>query len=247
MTEEFSLYESMLSIRIAQGLRALRRERGLSFKKLKNALADECGVEIAEATLKYYEATKGSRFGANLKMSSEYARCLARFYGVSTDYILGTSDEPSTAPVERSVYDEIGLSSQALGVMRRMRELSPSVVDAFNRFMVDYGAQFFQQLFTIRAISEVEASRIEGMKEKSSLEVAKKYRELYSFLAEFQMLISEIVESSGFNDVIKNLKAIEQDCTNQELAEGKYKFDSGILFRATPSIISAGGANHEQE
>lgn len=80
---------------MADRLRKLRKDKKLSCAKLAEALKDKYKIKICTDTLKFYEA-KGdhSKAGNNRAMKAEYLYCLADFYGVSTDYLLGITDEP---------------------------------------------------------------------------------------------------------------------------------------------------------
>lgn len=76
---------------MATRLKDLRNERKLSHAKLSDALKEKYGISISKDSLIAYEVTSQvhAKAGANQGMRAEYLRCLADFYGVSTDYILG--------------------------------------------------------------------------------------------------------------------------------------------------------------
>lgn len=92
---------------LADRLRNLRKSKRLSWDKLAEALKDKYKIKINRDTLKFYEA-KGdhSKAGNNRAMKAEYLYCLADFYGVSVDYLLGITDDPKP---KSSVIDDLGL------------------------------------------------------------------------------------------------------------------------------------------
>ena len=101
------------SIKIAQRLKGLREEKGLSHDKLSETLAKEYGINISKSSLINYEVTATHHVKAtqNLGMSVKNLRCLADFYGVTTDYILGREDDPHRVP---SAIDQLGVTEDAV-------------------------------------------------------------------------------------------------------------------------------------
>ena len=76
---------------MAARLKQLRESKHLSHERLSQAVTEkyeEYGVSISRDSLINYEKANGK----NLGMRAECLRCLADFYGVSTDYLLGISD-----------------------------------------------------------------------------------------------------------------------------------------------------------
>ena len=73
-------------------LRKLRNEKKLTQEKLCVELL-KCGLEIKRKTYSKYET-------GNRKISCEMLIKFAEYFGTSTDYILGITDDP--VPFERS-------------------------------------------------------------------------------------------------------------------------------------------------
>lgn len=98
---------------MAERMKQLREEKGLSHEKLSKALFDQYGVKISSDSLINYEVADAMHTKAykNQGMRVEYLRCLADFYGVSADYILGQINDPCRAP---SAIDDLGLSEKAV-------------------------------------------------------------------------------------------------------------------------------------
>lgn len=65
------------------------------------------GIGISRGALSYYES--GDR---KPDINTLYA--LAKYYGVSTDYLLGLSDTPSLSPEIKGICDKFGISDKAL-------------------------------------------------------------------------------------------------------------------------------------
>lgn len=75
----------------AQRLKSLRESRGLTLAGLSKALTEKYGIQISKESLTNYEVVDSfhSKARKNEGMSVKYLRCLADFYGVTTDYLLG--------------------------------------------------------------------------------------------------------------------------------------------------------------
>lgn len=108
-----------LSIITAERLKKLREEKGLSHAKLKMALEETYKIEISESQLKNYEITyrNHKKFGANLGMNSEYARCFSDFYGVSTDYIFGVESEEK---LDLSKLERVGMPTNLFFIFQNL-------------------------------------------------------------------------------------------------------------------------------
>lgn len=96
---------------LADRLRYLREEKGLSWDRLAETLKDQYGIQIHRDTLKFYEA-KGnhSKAGNNRAMKAEYLYCLADYYGVSVDYLLGRTDTRSPDADIQAIMQKTALS-----------------------------------------------------------------------------------------------------------------------------------------
>ena len=112
MKFEKNITPSAESIKIANRLKELRSKKELSFEQLKKVLFEEYNIKISVDSLKNYEITEDHiRANSNLGMRIEYLNCFADFYGVTADYLLGRTDDPSSKP---SIADELGLSSNTV-------------------------------------------------------------------------------------------------------------------------------------
>ena len=85
------------SLVMAERLKTLRLNKGLTHEGLSKVLQETCHVSISADSLKIYEIDKPehSKARKNEGMRAEYVRALAMLYGVSADYLLGIGDEPS--------------------------------------------------------------------------------------------------------------------------------------------------------
>lgn len=123
----------------AQRLRELREEKGYSH----SALAEEfnkrykgltytdrdgkrCEIKLSESALKSFEVgdKPHSKRLAGDGMGIRYLRCLADFYGVSADYLLGITEIKSPSPDLRAICEYTGLSEAAVGTLRYLNESS---------------------------------------------------------------------------------------------------------------------------
>lgn len=123
------------SYTLAERLKELRRNRSLSHEKLRRALAEKYDIEISIDSLKNYEVTEEhhSKATKNLGMRVEYLRCLADFYGVSSDYLLGISDTKSSATSFQEMVDSTGLSEHTITALIKLQiEQFLILAEAFN-------------------------------------------------------------------------------------------------------------------
>lgn len=129
---------------IASRLKELRGRKGLSFDRLSKELKEKYGISISSDSLMNYEVIEPnhSKSKKNLGMRIEYLRCLADFYGVSSDYLLGISDIQSpnlniqdivnhTGFNERIVQIAIGLNKYTNGCDQIDSCADPFVEDFF--------------------------------------------------------------------------------------------------------------------
>ncbi|MCH5300947.1 MAG: helix-turn-helix transcriptional regulator [Ruminococcus sp.] len=106
----------------AKRLTDLREKRGLK----RQEVADDEKVKISRASLEYYE--KGKR-----KPDIEILAKLADFYGVSTDYLLGLSDVPTTDKDLQFVCDYTELHCDVLDNLTH----NPTCVNILNYLLAD--------------------------------------------------------------------------------------------------------------
>lgn len=106
------------SLIMAARLKQLRKERKLSHVALSTALNQAYGIDISRDSLMSYEVTdpNHSKHYKNEGMRVEYLRCLADFYNVSSDYLLGLTNDPSKNP---AAADELGLSAALIDKLKR--------------------------------------------------------------------------------------------------------------------------------
>ena len=100
------------SLLMAQRLKELRTAKGLSHESLRKALMDKYEIDISTDSLKNYEVSKAdhAKLYKNEGMRVEYLRCLADFFGVSADYILGITNTKATNEDVQAVCSVTGLN-----------------------------------------------------------------------------------------------------------------------------------------
>lgn len=117
---------------LADRLRELRKEKGLSWDSLAETLKAQYEIQIHRDTLKFYEAKKGhSKAGNNRAMKAEYLYCLADFYCVSVDYLLGRTDTRSPDADIKAVCEFTGLSERAVTSLKAYSKKSVSFISEF--------------------------------------------------------------------------------------------------------------------
>lgn len=97
---------------MADRLRLLRESKKLSHEKLSKTLSEKYGIKISSDSLMNYEVSREehSKKYKNMGMRVEYLYCLADFYGVSTDYLLGLAENPVPDQSIQAVCQYTGLS-----------------------------------------------------------------------------------------------------------------------------------------
>lgn len=117
-----------LSPILAKRLKRLREDKGLTLAALSKTLTERYDIQISKESLTNYEVAEESchsKAKKNEGMSVKYLRCLADFYGVSSDYLLGLTDIPSADPNTQTVHKFIGLSGEAIDFLRLSHRKNP--------------------------------------------------------------------------------------------------------------------------
>ena len=156
-------FDTGKSFIMAERLKQLREGRGLSHDKLSKALADQYGVKISPDSLINYEVADANHTKAykNQGMRVEYLRCLANFYHVSADYLIGITDVKSQDPSIATIVKSTGLSERSIYRLRNFIESSDDshfsyydkygidsayaleMVEEFIDFALDYHENFY--------------------------------------------------------------------------------------------------------
>lgn len=104
------------SLIMAKRLKELREKKKLSHVSLAKVLKEQYGIDVSRDSLMAYEVSDPNNTKAyrNDGMKVEYLRCLAEFYGVSVDYLLGYTNDPNRNP---GMVDDLGLSPEAVKLL----------------------------------------------------------------------------------------------------------------------------------
>lgn len=107
---------------MATRLKSLREEKGLSHERLSALLQEKYGIKISKDSLMNYEVSDPYHIkaGKNQGMRIEYLRCLADFYGVSSDYLLGLTTVKSIDPNMQQTTQYSSLSEGAISTIRAL-------------------------------------------------------------------------------------------------------------------------------
>jgi len=171
---------------IANRLRLLRKNSGLSTAKLAEALDKKYKGAITEQTIKSYEArNSSSKYKKNLGMSIERLIMFAEFYNVSADYILGLDDDPSREPVATK---ELGLSPLAVRMLSDNTRISNEVREGLNALFqqaqFEIACRYIGEMIHLTSNADGMLSRLLNSKFKGDKKIAE------------SMLSSEIKRSS---------------------------------------------------
>ena len=117
------MFDDNQKIITAQRLKELRTKKNLSHEKLHDELK-KINIDVSVGSLKAYEVTDiyHSKFHSTKEMSIETLYGLAEFYNVSTDYILGLTDNPTKNAELRAVCDYTGLSGENIEIITVVKD-----------------------------------------------------------------------------------------------------------------------------
>ncbi|TCL44457.1 helix-turn-helix domain-containing protein [Harryflintia acetispora] len=119
MKQKSTAISDTQSEKIAIRLKALREEKGVSHETLSKAT----GIS-KDALIKYEKAVQPhSSFGANRGMSIDFAVALARYYDVSTDYLLCNTDIRSPDTTVGDICTKTGLSEAAIYSLVNLKKM----------------------------------------------------------------------------------------------------------------------------
>ena len=143
----------------SERLTQLREDRGLKRQEVADAL------EISRASLEYYE--KGQR-----KPDIEVAARIAKYYGVSTDYLVGVSAAQVTASVNetlKTVCDYLGISEASaeqvsyltsIGYSTNMDAiLSSEIIEILTTSLDDYDKKSIEKAIAYMTLSEAKTKK----------------------------------------------------------------------------------------
>lgn len=150
------------SLTMAARLKDLRVSKGLSHEKLSKALREKYDIRISSDSLMNYEVTEEyhTKAYANQGMRAEYLRCLADFYGVSSDYLLGIADTKSADPNMQASAAFTGLSEENLEFLNKCVRIRDAYMNgAGETLSFDDSALLVPDMYIRFANEMIEASR----------------------------------------------------------------------------------------
>lgn len=129
-----------MSIKTGERLHKLRIDSGLSLWKLREEICRKYGVEISKDSLINYEVSDSEhpRKYKNNGMRIEYLRYFSNFYGVSSDYLLGLSDVPTTDTTIQAICNHTGLSDDFVSWLETHKDYAPQI-ERLSKLMIENG------------------------------------------------------------------------------------------------------------
>ena len=145
------------SIILAERLKALREEKGLSLEKLSELIEDRYGIRISTTSLINYEVATPERIKLykNLGMRTEYLYVFSDLYGVSTDYLLGLTDIRSADSSVQSIVNSTGLSEDSVITLLNPSNIPNDRMIVFFRDFVNSAIRFGNNYSLICDYSEL--------------------------------------------------------------------------------------------
>ena len=219
------------SLIMAQRLKYLRNERGLSHESLRDAIEKKYDIRISIDSLKNYEVSSDFHKKAhkNEGMRVEYLRCLADFYDVSADYLLGRTDDRERHP---SAIDDLGLSEGAVLWLSAMKNYdNQALLDCANSILsnfyfhklmysiIDYAPSIEADKIYSRTrddvLSRITKSELTGWPEATRLSM---YNERYKAVFDE---IDKIVQSGKYDDTICDNLLLRKQLEENDLPDRK--------------------------
>ena len=117
------LFSDNQQLGISKRLKDLRKDKNLSHVSLSKALGESpYNLEVSKDSLIKYEVsdTFHSSFGAIKGMAAKTLFCLAKFYGVSSDYLLCNTDIKNPKPEMKLSCDYTGLSEKSINAIKNL-------------------------------------------------------------------------------------------------------------------------------
>lgn len=235
------------SLIMATRLKQLREERKLSHVSLSAALKRDYGIDISRDSLMSYEVSdpNHSKVYKNEGMRVEYLRCLSDFYNVSSDYLLGLTNDRSKNP---AAVDDLGLSESAVDQIMSTRNTRgfENCIPGLN-LLIENGnilvlaALAYRFRESVRRARDIERSYSEGTRylseatykrDQSNLFIRQHLEEIISekypeLKGQFGVLIGEYAIRNQKADIVKSFE--EMLCS----ISGYNHYLDEIVFRNT--------------
>lgn len=133
-------FSNGLSIKTGERLHKLRIGIGLSLKDLREEIYKKYGAEISRDSLINYEVSSSEhpRKYKNNGMRIEYLRYFSDFYGVSSDYLLGLTNVPTTDTTIQAICNCTGLSDDFVFWLSSHKDYAPQI-ERLSKLMIENG------------------------------------------------------------------------------------------------------------
>lgn len=105
-----------MRIALAENLRACREGKGLSHERLSLELKEKCGVTVSKQALMSYEVAEkyNTKYQKGFGMNIRYLWAFAKYFNVSTDWLLGLSNVASSNLDVADICNKTGLSEKSV-------------------------------------------------------------------------------------------------------------------------------------
>lgn len=151
-----------MEIKTAERLRELRDETGRTQQGVVDELRELTGEIVSRQTVSKYE-------NGGIAPPYEMLVAFSRLYHVTTDYLLGVSDDKNPYAAEAAAYT--GLSPEALKVLHGMSAVGPKTMSMLNKIILYRG--FFTLLVSMSNLEhqarEIEKVKIRGNEDTDSM------------------------------------------------------------------------------
>lgn len=212
---------------LAQRLKELRQSKELSLADLSNTLHQKYNISISKDSLANYEVATESNHSRKLKnqgMSVKNLRCLADFYQVSTDYLLGIVSEPSRDGDMQATCEFTGLSNNSVKTIRELDEYPLEVLNCLLEEPFIYS--FFLSFYALARDKSV----MENYRKAMSL-IAKSSLNIHDFTEKFatEFPYSERYEVGEYR-LVKEFKHLLDSIVNKLIERKDFQEYGAAIF-----------------
>lgn len=231
---------------MAERLKQLREEKGLSHDKLSKTLHDQYGIVISSDSLMNYEVADENHSKAfkNQGMRVEYLRGLAACYKVSTDYLLGLTDIKSPSPDIQTAVKITGLSEHAIKQLQSVQSAinGKDSIDLLNKLLenitfsfsfLDRVSQYRQKYIEFLTAYKQRKQETDALYEKTGGDVVKECQLYQSGYPRVSISLKTMAELHDQSDVALFRSQKVYDSVIIQIAQGCEMEVLGRLLKDT--------------
>ena len=212
-----------------------KKADSLSLSKLsQEQVRNEAGFGLTKSILQRYEDSSNNYLG-----TPETLIGLSKYYGVSTDYLLGLENNPSPNPELREIYSYIGLSESTVNALK------DHVSRIENESMITARDKIFKMEILNKVLSDstLILSLVDTIRKCVAIRDAYSFIENGEFIWDREMSIAKYLASENYSESIDRISEgmnilTEKEISNLYDAEDKKELHN-LIFNSDSMLIIA--------